>query len=404
MAVEANRQGEYVSVQKSLQVRDVPIPVVGPDEVLIEVVASSINFNTVWTARFSPVSTFRFLDEYAASSPRKSKHKLDYHIVGSDASGIIREIGSEVDGWQVGDAVVAHCLVVELQSPLGHDDALLDPGQKIWGYETNFGGLAEYTVVKANQVLGKVPHLTWEESASTGLVCSTAYRQLVSRNGANMKQGDLVLIWGAAGGLGSYASQFVANGGGYPIAVVSGSDRANFVRSLGVEMVIDRQANEYQFIDDAGQQDPREWRRFRRDIRALTGGEDPDIVFEHTGRQTFGASVYVAKKGGTIVTCASTSGYWHEYDNRYLWMNVKKIIGTHFANYREAFEANELVRKGAIRPTVTQVFPLQSVGDACDLVATNSHIGKVAVRCGGEQFGDGITDTRKRQSFLQSSG
>ena len=94
-------------------------------------------------------------------------------------------------------------------------------------------------------------------------------------------------------------------------------------------------------------QDPREWRRFGARIRELTGGDDPDIVFEHPGRETFGASVFVARKGGTIVTCASTSGFLHEYDNRYLWMSLKRIIGSHFANYREAWEANRLIAQGS---------------------------------------------------------
>ena len=82
----------------------------------------------------------------------------------------------------------------------------------------------------------------------------------------------------------------------------------------------------------------------RRPIRELTGGEDPDIVFEHPGRETFGASVFVARRGGTIVTCASTTGFMHEFDNRYLWMNLKRIVGSHLANYREAWEANRLIR------------------------------------------------------------
>src|SRR3712207_2616328 len=84
---------------------------------------------------------------------------------------------------------------------------MMDPQQRIWGFETNFGGLAEMALVKSNQLMPKPAHLSWEEAAAPGLVNSTAYRQLVSRNGAHMKQGDTVLIWGASGGLGSYATQ-----------------------------------------------------------------------------------------------------------------------------------------------------------------------------------------------------
>ena len=169
-----------------------------------------------------------------------------------------------------------------------------------------------------------------------------------------MKQGDVVLIWGASGGLGSYATQFALNGGAIPVCVVSSPEKAEICRPMGAELVIDRSAEGYKFWKDEHNQDPKEWQRFGKKIRELTGGDDPDIVFEHPGRETFGASVYVARRGGTIVTCASTSGFMHEYDNRYLWMNLKRIIGSHFANYREAWEANRLIAKGAIHPTLSR--------------------------------------------------
>ena len=104
-----------------------------------------------------------------------------------------------------------------------------------------------------------------------------------------------------------------------------------------------------------------------------------DIVFEHPGRETFGASVYVARRGGTIVTCASTSGFMHEYDNRYLWMSLKRIIGSHFANYREAWQANRLISKGMIHPTMSVVYPMADAGQAALDVHRNLHHGKVGV-------------------------
>jgi len=119
---------------------------------------------------------------------------------------------------------------------------------------------------------------------------------------------------------------------------------------MGAELIIDRAAEDYRFWRDGHTQDPKEWKRLGSRIRDLTGGEDVDIVFEHPGRETFGASVYVTRRGGTIVTCASTSGFLHEYDNRYLWMSLKRIIGSHFANYREAWQANRLIAKGMIHP------------------------------------------------------
>lgn len=385
---------------KSMQLREIPTPQPGPGEALVAVMASSINYNTVWSAIFEPLPTFGFLARYARSVPAAAHHDQPFHVLGSDLSGVVLRTGAGVHRFAPGDRVVAHCLSVELDSPDGHDDTMLDPGQRIWGYETNYGGLAELALVKANQLMPKPAHLTWEESACSGLVNSTVYRQLVSRNGAAMKQGDVVLIWGAAGGLGSYAVQTVLNGGAIPVCVVSSAEKAELVRSMGAELVIDRRAEGYRFCGEQGDLDRRELRRFGSQIRDLTGGEDPDIVFEHPGRETFGASVYVARRGGTVVTCASTSGYSHVYDNRDLWMSVKRIVGSHFANYREAWAANRLIDLGMVHPTLSAVYPLAGAGRAAAEVHANRHSGKVGVFALAPHGGLGVTDPQTRDRLL----
>ncbi|UQS26854.1 crotonyl-CoA carboxylase/reductase [Amycolatopsis thermalba] len=386
--------------RKSLHVDEVPTPEPGPGEALIAVMASAINYNTVWTSIFEPIPTFKFLQRYGRLSPLAKRHDQPYHVVGSDAAGVVLRTGPGVHRWQPGDEIVAHCLNVELEGPDGHNDTMLDSDQRIWGFETNFGGLAELALVKANQLMPKPDHLTWEEAACPGLVNSTAYRQLVTTNGANLKQGDVVLIWGASGGLGSYATQFALNGGAIPVCVVSSPEKAAIVRRMGVELVIDRTAEGYRFWRDENTQDPKEWQRFGARIRELTGGEDPDIVFEHPGRETFGASVYAARKGGTIVTCASTSGYLHQYDNRYLWMNLKRIIGSHFANYRESWEANRLIAKGLIHPTLSKTYPMTETGQAALDVHRNAHQGKVGVLCLAPEEGLGVRDAEKRSKHI----
>ncbi|GIJ30794.1 crotonyl-CoA reductase [Micromonospora qiuiae] len=387
---------------KSLHVHDVATPEPGPGEVLVAVMASSINYNTVWSSIFEPMDTFRFLKRYARTGPLAARHDQPYHVLGSDLAGVVLRTGAGVRRWRPGDRVVAHCLSVELNEPDGHDDTMLDPEQRIWGYETNFGGLAELALVKANQLMPKPAHLTWEEGAASGLVNSTAYRQLVSRNGAAMKQGDVVLIWGAGGGLGSYATQLVLNGGGVPVCVVSGADKEARVREMGAGLVINRADEDFQFWTGDDAADPREWRRFGTRIRELTGGDDPDIVFEHPGRQTFGVSVYVARRGGTVVTCASSSGYRHEYDNRYLWMGLKRIVGSHFANYREAWEANRLIAKGMVHPTLSTVYSLADAGEAARQVHGNQHSGKVGVLCLAPREGLGVTDPETRARHVNA--
>lgn len=381
--------------RKSIHIGQVPLPELAPDEVVIAVMASSINFNTVWSAIFEPISTFGALARLGRESSWAKRHDLDYHVIGSDASGVVLRVGSAVRNWKIGDKITVHCNHVDDQDPSSHSDSMMGSNQRIWGYETNFGGLADLAVVKANQLMEKPAHLTWEEAAVNALCNSTSYRMLVSPNGANMKQGDVVLIWGASGGIGAYALQYVLNGGGIPVAVVSSPEKAAILREMGCEYIIDRKAANYKFWNEDGTHNEKEWRRLGGDIRALAG-EDPDIVFEHPGRSTFAASMYVVKRGGTVVTCAATSGFMLEFDNRHFWMRLKRLVGSHFANYKEAYEANRLISKGMIHPVMSQVFTLEESGEAAWQVHNNMHEGKLGVLCLSPEEGLGVDDHETR--------
>ena len=154
--------------RKSLHVDEVPVPEVAPGEALVAVMASAINYNTVWTSIFEPVSTFGFLERYGRTSdlgqaprPAVPRRRLrPGRRRAADRPGVHK--------WKPGQEVVAHCLSVELESADGHNDTMLDPEQRIWGFETNFGGLAELAIVKTNQLMPKPDHLTWEEAAAPG--------------------------------------------------------------------------------------------------------------------------------------------------------------------------------------------------------------------------------------------
>jgi crotonyl-CoA reductase len=390
---------QHKDPRKSLHIDEVPIPPLGPNEVLIAPMASALNYNTVWTSIFEPLPTFGFLERMGRTGVLGARHDLDYHIVGSDAAAVVLRTGPGVTQWRVGDRVTVHCNYVDLEGPAGHEDSMLDASQKIWGFETNFGSLADISMVKANQLMPMPTHLTWEEAASLGLVMATSYRMLVGENAARMKQGDVVLIWGATGGIGGFATQFVLNGGGIPVCVVSSAEKAEVLRRIGVEHVIDRKAEGYRFIDDNGAADYAEMRRLGKKIRELVG-RDPDIVFEHPGRTTFGASVFVCKRGGTIVTCASTSGYLHEYDNRYLWMHLKRILGSHFANYNEAWQANELVDRGMIHPILSKTYTLDQAGQGAYEMHHNQHAGKIGILVGAPEEGLGVRDQAQRSEHL----
>jgi crotonyl-CoA reductase len=387
---------------KSIHVDDVPTPTIAPDEVYIAVMASSINFNTVWTSIFEPLPTFGFLDRLARESEIARQHSQPFHVIGSDASGVVLQVGSAVRNWKPGDRVTVHCNHVDGQDPTAHNDSMHATNQRIWGFETNYGGLADLSVVKANQLMPKPTHLSWEEAAVNALCNSTSYRMLVGDNGARMKQGDSVLVWGATGGIGGYAIQYVLNGGGTPIGVVSSPERAALLESMGCEAVIDRRAEGYRFWSDEHTQDESEWRRFGKKIRSLTG-EDPDIVFEHPGRSTMGASIFAVKRGGTVVTCAATSGYMVEFDNRHFWMKLKKLLSSHFANYAEAWAANKLIDQGRIHPLLSDVYTLDQVGEAAGVVHRNEAEGKLGVLCLAPEEGLGIDDPDKRERIGEAA-
>ena len=196
--------------RKSTHVEEFPLPELAPDEAYVAVMASAINFNTVWTSIFEPLPDVRVPEAPRhARSMWGARHDQPYHVMGSDAAGVVLQVGSAVRNWKPGDEVTAHCLHVDDQDPSAHDDSMMATNQRIWGFETNFGGLAEIAVVKANQLMPKPKHLTWEEAACNALCNSTSYRMIVSPNGSQMTQGQAVLVWGATGGIGAYATQYV---------------------------------------------------------------------------------------------------------------------------------------------------------------------------------------------------
>ncbi|MEU6994433.1 crotonyl-CoA carboxylase/reductase [Streptomyces sp. NPDC046465] len=383
-------------VRKSLHVGMVPMPDIAPDEVVVAVMASSINYNTVWSATFEPVPTFAFLKRNAGQGGYAARHDLPYHVVGSDAAGVVVRVGAGVRRWRVGDHAVVTCVQVDDEEPATHADAMLGEQQRIWGFETNFGGLAHYAVVRAGQLLPKPPHLTWEEAAGVMLTAATSYRMLVSDAGSRIKQGDVVLIWGAAGGLGAFAVQLVKNAGGIPVGVVGSERRADVLRRLGCDVIINRGEIGMGGDDPLTPERTIELgKRLGREIRRQVG-EDPHVVFDYIGRATFGISVFVVRKGGIVITCGSSTGYDHHFDNRYLWMNLKRIIGSHAANLQEQAECNRLVRLGRLFPTLCDVYPLEGVAEAARLVQTNGHIGKVGVLCLAPEEGLGVTDPELR--------
>jgi crotonyl-CoA carboxylase/reductase len=382
MAAWVIRQDREGQPRDAFQVEEIEVPEPGAFEVVVRVMAAGVNYNNVWAALGEPVSVFRYHPDE------------DHHIGGSDASGIVWKVGAGVTRWKPGDEVVVHCNQASYEDPEVHGlDPLAAPSQKIWGYETSWGSFAQFTKVQAQQLLSKPKALSWEESASYGLVYFTAYRMLITR--CKLQAGKKVLIWGAAGGLGVFATQICAAAGAECVGVVSSAEKGELVKRLGAADFIDR--NEFSGMMRTGEETPEEEkarfgvsREFAKRVKGILG-DAPDIVFEHVGKATFPTSVFTVKPFGQVVICAGTTGFNLDFDVRYLWMKQKEILGSHFANAYECTKANELIESGRIRPVLWRTLGFEGVAEAHQLMLENKHLGKIAILVGAEGEGEGKT-------------
>jgi crotonyl-CoA carboxylase/reductase len=384
MAAWVIREERLGEPKDAFQLEEMEVPQPAAFEVIVRVMAAGVNYNNVWAALGEPVSVMRYGDH----------PEFGHHIGGSDASGVVWKVGEGVTRWKPGDEVVIHCNQASYEDVEVHGlDPMAAPSQRIWGYETTWGSFAQFTKVQAQQLLPKPQALTWEEAASYGLVYFTAYRMLINR--CNIQAGDKVLVWGAAGGLGVFATQLCRAAGATSVGVVSSSEKGELVTQLGAAGWIDR--NEFAGMMRKGGESPEEEkarfgesRRFSKRVKEILGAA-PDIVFEHVGAATFPTSVFTVKPFGKVVICAGTTGFNLDFDVRYLWMKQKEILGSHFANAYECMKANELIESGAIQPVLWRTLGFEGVAEAHQLMRDNQHLGKIAILVGADAPGQGKT-------------
>jgi crotonyl-CoA carboxylase/reductase len=365
--VRKERHGEPLQSFKE-EVVETPEP--GPNEVLVLSMAAGVNYNGVWGGMGKPVSVL-------------DVHKHPFHIGGSDCAGIVWKVGAAVTRWKVGDEVVIHCNMTcgECPSCNGFDSMGCEK-QLIWGYETPYGSFAQFTIAQSQQLMPKAPDMTWEEAASYTLDLCTAYRMLMDQ--AELRAGETVLVWGGAGGLGTFACQIARLVGAIPIAVVSGPDKAEMAKKFGAVATLNRK--DFPNLPYSPNETP-ERKKLRMEaakafgkafMKAAGTNKGPDVVFEHPGQETFPTSVFIAARMARIVICAATTGFDLTFDVRHLWMRQKRIIGSHFANAEECNKANDLVLKGAIKPCMTAVYPYSGIPKAHDDMMHNRHMGKLS--------------------------
>lgn len=362
MHAQVVRPARYGDPAQAFERELVDTPAIGPDEVLVAVMAAGVNYNNVWAARGYPV------DQVAVRQKRGETE--EFHVGGSDASGIVYAVGDAVTNWEIGDEVVVHPGVWDADDPwiAAGKDQMIAPSAKIWGYDTNFGAFGQFARVQAHQLMPKAEHLSWAEAAAPTLVGTTAYRMLLGWEGNTVKEGDLVLVWGGSGGLGTQASQLVAHAGGRAVAVVSDDERGAYAMKHGAVGFINRREFSHWGIpplvdDKAGQ---KEWsagaRAFGKKLWEVNGERaDPAIVFEHPGAATIPTSIFLCEPGGMVVICAGTTGFDAMVDLRYHWTRQKRFQGSHGTNDAQAYAYNDLVRDRKIDPVVGRTLAFDEI-------------------------------------------
>jgi crotonyl-CoA carboxylase/reductase len=373
------REGDLAT---AYEIEEVEVPEPDPFEVVVRVMAAGVNFNSIWAALAEPISVFPYGDH-----PR-----WGHHIGGSDASGIVWKVGAGVTRWKPGDEVVVHANHASYEDPEVHGlDPLAAPSQLGWGYQTTWGSFAQFCKVQAQQLLHKPPALSWVDSSAYAVTFFTAYRMLIEK--CALRAGHKVLVWGGAGGLGVFATQLCRAAGADAVAVVSSAEKGELAMRLGAVGYVDR--TEFaEMIRRGGESKAEERARFdamkgfAKRVREILG-DAPDIVFEHVGRETFPTSVFAVKPFGKVVTCGATTGYMLDFDVRYLWMRQKQIVGSHAFNAYEAWQANELIRDGKIRPVLWRALRFEDLPEAHDLVQENRHLGKISIMIGAEEEAEG---------------
>ena len=384
------RQDRFGEPKDAWQREVIQTPEIGPKDVLVYVMATGINYNNVWAARGIPVDVIK--DRQKKGEPE------DFHAGGSDCSGIVWAVGSDVTNTKIGDEVVIHSGWWEPEDPwvLSGKDPMLAASTRIWGYQTNYGSYCQFARAQSHQIQKKPKHLNWEEAACYMLCASTAYRMLMGWNPNIVEEGDVVLVWGAAGGLGSMALQIVAAQGGKPVAVISDEDKRQFCLDHGAVGVINR--NDFDHWGPMPDTNSEEWGAWMQGARAFgkaiwdAVGErkSPKIVFEHPGEATLPTSDFVCDTGGMVVICAGTTGYNITMDLRYHWMMQKRLQGSHLANDDQAAAVNELVLAEKVDPCLSGTYSFDEIGHAHQLMHENKHpYGNMACLVNATEKGQG---------------
>jgi NADPH:quinone reductase-like Zn-dependent oxidoreductase len=327
-----------------LEFTDVPAPTIRANEVLVKVKACALNH----------------LDIFARNGLPGIEIPLP-HILGNDISGVVEEVGELVTWVKAGDEVM-----VQPGVSCGHCEACLSGKDNlcreydIIGYRRD-GGYAEFVAVPGINVFPKPANISWEEAAALPLVTVTAWHMLVGR--ANLQPGEDVLVHAAGSGVGSIAIQIARLRGARVITTASSDEKLAKARELGADETIN-----YSNPD------------WPKEVKRLTDRRGVDVVFEHTGSETWPGSIASLKNNGRLVTCGATSGFDARTDLRQVFYRHLTILGSFMGSKAELLEAMKFVRAGKIKGVVDRVLPLSAAREAHELIENRGQFGKVVLQ------------------------
>ena len=315
-------------------VTDYPMPKVVDGHVIIKVGASSFNYHDAFTVKGMP----------------GIKVPLPV-IIGLDFAGEIAEIGANVQGWNVGDRV----LVNPLNKSKGLMGEMLD------------GGMAEYCLVSADQLMKMPDNVSFAEAAALPVAYGTAHRMLITHN--TVKKGDRVLILGASGGVGTGCVILAKQLGAEVIACASSEDKLAKLKEIGADEVIN-----YKEVDFSKWAVEKYGKPQRRNYE---GGVD--VVINFTGGDTWVPSLRCLKRGGKLLVCGATAGHDPKEDLRYIWSFELQVIGSNSFYMDNLTALMDMISKGEIKPMIDKVLPLSEAKEGLRLIQDREVIGKVVV-------------------------
>jgi NADPH:quinone reductase-like Zn-dependent oxidoreductase len=326
-----------------LKIDDLPTPTPGSRQILVEIKAAALNQLDIWVRKGIPGVHLPI-------------------IMGSDGVGVVKEVGSEVTQFKIGDRVLAQpgfgCGLC--RECLGGRENFC-PKYGIVG-EHSSGVQAQYIALDEDKAIQAPTNLSFEECAAIPLVFLTAWEMLVNKCG--VKPGDTVLVVAASSGVGGAAVQ-IARAFGARVITTAGTSKLEKAKALGADAVIDH------YKQDVA-----------KEIKQLTGGRGCDIVVDHAGAASWPSSMKSLAKGGKLVLCGHTTGHEVTFDLRFLYIRQQSILGSTMGNRSDMYRILQLAKEGKLKGVVDKVFPFTEVAKAHEHLESGQHFGKVVLNFG----------------------